>query len=111
MKVYLFKFFILLPAILLLSTNIILADDFDLSAGEDIFVANCSACHQGGQNVLQNAKTLEKDVLAQNGMNSVEAITKQVKNGKNQMPAFSNLSDDDVNNVANYVLNQSEIGW
>ena len=45
-------------------------------------------------------------------MNSIDAITTQVTNGKGPMPAFGGrLSDDDIQNVANYVLSQSKTGW
>jgi cytochrome c6 len=55
---------------------------------------------------------LKKDVLEANGMNSVNAITYQVTNGKNAMPAFGGrLDDSDIEDVANYVLSQSEKGW
>lgn len=84
----------------------------DLTAGEQVFSANCAACHAGGNNAIMPDKTLKKDILAENGMNSISAITNQVKNGKNSMPAFGGrLGDDDIENVANYVLNQSEQGW
>ena len=84
----------------------------DLEAGEQIFSANCAACHAGGNNAVTPEKTLKKEVLAENGMNSISAITNQVNNGKNSMPAFGGrLADDEIENVANYVLNQSEQGW
>nr|YP_009732209.1 cytochrome c553 [Gracilaria spinulosa]QHS70783.1 cytochrome c553 [Gracilaria spinulosa] len=84
----------------------------DLDAGEQIFSANCSACHAGGNNAIMPDKTLKSDVLANNNMNSITAITQQVKNGKNAMPAFGGrLADEDIENVANYVLNKSENGW
>lgn len=84
----------------------------DLAAGEQVFSANCSACHAGGNNAIMPDKTLKKDVLEENGMNSVSAITTQVKNGKNAMPAFGGrLTDEDIDNVANYVLDQSQQGW
>lgn len=84
----------------------------DLEAGEQVFSANCSACHAGGNNAIMPDKTLKKDALEENGMNSVQAITTQVKNGKNAMPAFGGrLADEDIDNVANYVLSQSEQGW
>ena len=84
----------------------------DLAAGEQVFSANCSACHAGGNNAIMPEKTLKKDVLEENGMNSVSAITTQVKNGKNAMPAFGGrLTDDDIDNVANYVFTQAEQGW
>jgi len=84
----------------------------DIENGERIFSANCSACHAGGNNVIIPEKTLKKDVLEANGMNSVNAITYQVTNGKNAMPAFGGrLDDSDIEDVANYVLSQSEKGW
>lgn len=84
----------------------------DIENGERIFSANCSACHAGGNNVIIPEKTLKKDILEANGMNSVNAITYQVTNGKNAMPAFGGrLDDSDIEDVANYVLSQSEKGW
>jgi cytochrome c6 len=84
----------------------------DIENGERIFSANCSACHAGGNNVIIPEKTLKKEALEANGMNSVDAITYQVTNGKNAMPAFGGrLDDSDIEDVANYVLSQSEKGW
>lgn len=84
----------------------------DLQAGEQVFSANCAACHAGGQNAIMPEKTLKKEILEQNGMKSVEAITTQVKNGKGAMPAFGGrLGDDDIDNVANYVITKAEQGW
>jgi cytochrome c6 len=84
----------------------------DLDNGAKIFNANCAACHAGGRNVVNAAKTLQKDALAQFGMNSVDAIKKQVTNGKGAMPAFGGrLSADDIEDVASYVLSKSEAGW
>nr|YP_010728871.1 cytochrome c553 [Lithothamnion corallioides]WEA77008.1 cytochrome c553 [Lithothamnion corallioides] len=84
----------------------------DLEAGEQVFSANCSACHAGGNNAVMPEKTLKKGALEENSMNSVVAITTQVRYGKNAMPAFDGrLADDDIDNVANYVLSQSEQGW
>ena len=94
---------------LVLSQNSFAAD---IENGEKIFTANCSACHAGGNNVIMPEKTLKKDVLEANGMKSVDAITYQVTNGKNAMPAFGGrLDDSDIEDVANYVLSQSEKGW
>jgi cytochrome c6 len=83
-----------------------------IEAGEQIFNANCAACHSGGNNVLAPEKNLKKETLKENSMNSLSAITNQVTNGKNAMPAFgARLSDDDINNVASYVLSQAEQNW
>ena len=64
--------------------------------------------------MIMPEKTLEKDALEQylaGGRNEKSVIT-QVTNGKNAMPAFGGrLSDDDIANVAAYVIASSESGW
>jgi len=98
-----------LTLILSFSNQVLAAD---VENGERIFTANCAACHAGGNNVIMPEKTLKKDALEANGMNAVSAITYQVTNGKNAMPAFGGrLSDSDIEDVANYVLSQSEKSW
>jgi cytochrome c6 len=87
----------------------------DLSNGESVFQGNCAACHAGGQNSVQVEKTLEltslKSYLANfNGDES--AIVTQVTNGKNAMPAFGGrLEDDEIADVAAYVLSKAKGGW
>mmetsp|Transcript_11128 Transcript_11128/g.34111 ORF Transcript_11128/g.34111 Transcript_11128/m.34111 type:complete len:94 (-) Transcript_11128:23-304(-) len=84
----------------------------DVEHGEQIFTANCAACHSGGNNVIMPDKTLKKEALEQYEMKSVDAITYQVTNGKNSMPAFGGrLSETDIEDVANYVLSQADQGW
>ena len=84
----------------------------DTVSGAKIFIANCAACHVGGRNVVAAAKTLKKEALEKYNMNSLEAIVHQVQNGKNAMPAFKNrLNDKQIEDVASYVLEQSENGW
>lgn len=84
----------------------------DLNKGKQIFGANCAACHMGGRNVVNAQKTLSKADLEKWGMNSLEKIKYQVTNGKNAMPAFkSRLNPEQIENVASYVLAQSEAGW
>eukprot|EP00816_Leptocylindrus_hargravesii_P009098 CAMPEP_0196810566 /NCGR_PEP_ID=MMETSP1362-20130617/11605_1 /TAXON_ID=163516 /ORGANISM="Leptocylindrus danicus, Strain CCMP1856" /LENGTH=129 /DNA_ID=CAMNT_0042185627 /DNA_START=29 /DNA_END=418 /DNA_ORIENTATION=+ len=86
----------------------------DVGAGESVFNQNCSACHAGGQNVIMPEKTLEKEALDMylaNGRSEKSVVT-QVTNGKNAMPAFGGrLSDEDIANVAAYVIKTSETGW
>lgn len=80
--------------------------------GEQLFNANCSACHIGGNNVIISHKTLRKEALEKYEMKSLEAIRHQVINGKNAMPAFGGrLSEDEIEAIATYVLGQAETGW
>jgi cytochrome c6 len=84
----------------------------DIETGKNIFEGNCAACHANGKNIIIIDKTLEKNVLETNGMYSDKAIVTQVTNGKNAMPAFGDrLTDDEIESVAKYVLDQSDKGW
>jgi cytochrome c6 len=84
----------------------------DLDPGVKIFSANCTACHIGGGNVVVNKKTLKKAALEEYEKFSIEAITAQVTNGKGAMPAFKGkLTDQQIADVAAYVLAQAEKGW
>ncbi len=84
----------------------------DLANGVKVFSANCAACHTGGGNLVNAAKTLKKEDLTKYDMASLDAIKTQVTNGKNAMPAFGGrLTADQIDDVAAYVLDQSEKGW
>lgn len=84
----------------------------DVTHGKQVFSSNCAACHAGGKNVINGAKTLNLEDLEKYEMASIEAIKTQVTNGKMAMPAFAGrLTDEDIDDVANYVLSQAEQGW
>lgn len=84
----------------------------DLDHGKQVFSTNCAACHVGGGNVVNGAKTLQHSDLVKYDMASLAAIQTQVKNGKAAMPAFlGRLSEADIEDVATYVLSQAEQGW
>jgi len=84
----------------------------DLAHGGQVFASNCAACHIGGGNVVNGAKTLKLADLEKYEMASLEAIKTQVTNGKNAMPAFAGrLTAQEIDDVATYVLDQAEGGW
>lgn len=84
----------------------------DAASGAKIFTANCAACHAGGNNVINGAKTLKKEALEKYDMNSLDAIKDRVIHGKNAMPAFAGrLTSDQIEDVSAYVLSQAEKGW
>ena len=84
----------------------------DVDKGAAIFKVNCAACHAGGKNIVNGAKTLQKADLDKYNINTIKAITMQVNNGKNAMPAFKGrLTDQQIEDVATYVLSQADKGW
>ena len=81
---------------------------YGLENGEVLFKNNCSVCHLGGNNIIIPEKNLKGKTLEANGMNSVSAISYQILNGKNGMPAFGGrLKESEIKEVASYVLTQS----
>lgn len=84
----------------------------DTVNGGKIFSANCAACHLGGNNVIIPNKSLKKAALDKYNINSLEAIVSQVTNGKSAMPSFKGRLDrQQIEDVASYVLEQSEKNW
>lgn len=71
-------------------------------AGEGLFVANCSACHQrNGQGIPQAFPALAGDALVQDDPKRIVAV---LLNGRGGMPAFkAQLTDEQIAAVASYV--------
>lgn len=85
---------------------------FSLSNGKQLFQQNCAVCHINGQNLIITHKTLDYEALKTYGMDSIEAITRQITYGKSVMPAFGeSLSSDQIDDIATYVLHQAQQGW
>jgi len=93
-------------------------------ATQPLFEANCAACHAGGGNIVARDKTLSKQSLAAHGYASVEAMAPLLARGKGAMPGYGvdcepkfactfgpRLSDDDIREVARFVLDQADKGW
>lgn len=77
----------------------------DLDIGKVLFISNCNICHSQGKNLIIAEKDLKKDTLETFGLNTKEAISYQIINGKNGMPAFGGrLQDDQIDAIARYVL-------
>jgi cytochrome c6 len=84
----------------------------DTATGAKIFSLQCAGCHVNGGNIVRRGKTLKQKALKKNGMDSLEAIANIVTNGKNNMSAFKDrLSEQQIQDVSAYVLEQAEQGW
>ncbi|QIZ69442.1 c-type cytochrome [Oxynema aestuarii] len=80
--------------------------------GAKLFEANCAGCHPNGGNIIRRGKNLRKNTLKRHHLDSLEAIARKVKEGKNPMPAYGDrLSSEQIETVSAYVLSQAERDW
>ena len=79
-----------------------------LATGQELFQIHCLSCHQNNGNSIIPEKNLKKDTLESNGMTTISAISYQILNGKNGMPAFGDrLQDNEIEQIASFVLEQA----
>ena len=101
----------------------VLASSNDIIKGKQIFETSCIGCHENGGNLLKRSKTLTIKNLQQDNYNDINNMIILINKGKGQMPPYSSftspkgnimpakLSDDDISNVASYVIDQATNGW
>jgi cytochrome c6 len=95
--------------VFILGTNTYSTTIDDKNSGKKLFLSNCNVCHLGGQNIIIPEKNLKKETLQTNGMYSREAISYQILNGKNGMPAFGGrLKENEIKLIAEYVLQNAK---
>ncbi|MCC5637447.1 c-type cytochrome [Nostoc sp. CHAB 5844] len=114
MRIKLLKFVQLLCLILLLLTTTFTlpASANDTANGAQIFSVHCAGCHINGSNIIRRGKNLKKQALKKYGMDSIEAITAIVTNGKSNMSAYKDrLTEQEIQDVAAYVLEQAAKDW
>ncbi|MFM7406478.1 MAG: cytochrome c6 PetJ [Cuspidothrix sp.] len=88
------------------------ANALDTAKGTEIFSFHCAGCHINGENIIRRGKNLKKNALKKYGMDSLEAITNIITNGKNNMSAYKDrLTTEEIETVAAYVLEQAEKDW
>ncbi|MEM7727315.1 MAG: c-type cytochrome [Cyanobacteria bacterium P01_A01_bin.45] len=93
-----------------ISNPIALAENTDL--GNKVFNTQCAGCHLRGGNIIRRGKNLKLRALKKYKMDSVDAISNIVTNGKNNMSAYKDkLTSEEIREVANYVLQQAEHNW
>jgi cytochrome c6 len=103
---------VLVTFLLLISTFTLPAIAADTVNGEQIFSAQCAGCHINGGNIVRRGKNLKQQALKKYGMDSIEAVISIVTNGKNNMSAYKDrLSEQQIQDVAAYVIEQADKGW
>lgn len=106
-------FTIVLLTLIVLNLNFIpTALATDTTNGAKIFSVQCAGCHINGGNIVRRGKNLKLKALKKYNMDSIEAISSIVTNGKNNMSAYKDrLTEQEIQNVAAYVLEQAEKDW
>jgi cytochrome c6 len=82
----------------------------DITKGQVLFQANCAGCHAGGNNYVQEKRTLRKDDIQQyRGSTDPAVITNFVRNGMPHklLPMRTPMEENDYNDVVAYVLDQA----
>ncbi|MEH2394941.1 MAG: c-type cytochrome [Nostoc sp.] len=103
---------VLITFLLLISTFTLPASAADTVNSEQIFSFHCAGCHINGGNIVRRGKNLKKQALKKYSMDSIEAVTSIVTNGKNNMSAYKErLTEQQIQDVTAYVLEQAEKGW
>ncbi|MBE9052983.1 c-type cytochrome [Nostocales cyanobacterium LEGE 11386] len=107
------KLITLLVTIFVLINNFTLpAIAADINNGAQVFSVHCAGCHINGGNIIRRGKNLKKKALKKYEMDSMEAVTYIVTNGKNNMSAYKDrLTEQQIQDVAAYVLEQAEMDW
>ena len=107
------KHLLILLILILLNANLISpALAADTVNGTQIFSVHCAGCHINGSNIIRRGKNLKMKALKKNNMDSIEAIASIVTNGKNNMSAYKDrLTEQQIQDVAAYVLEQAEKDW
>lgn len=68
--------------------------------GEGIYRANCSNCHQAN---LKGDGNRFPSIVKSNYLNDKASFRNLISNGKNKMPPFKNLSNNELNELENYI--------
>ncbi|MBU7586469.1 MAG: c-type cytochrome [Nostoc sp. TH1S01] len=98
--------------LLFMTTFTLPANASDTANGAQIFSVHCAGCHINGSNIIRRGKNLKKSALKKYNMDSIEAITSIVTNGKSNMSAYKDrLTEQEIQDVAAYVLEQAEKNW
>mgnify|MGYP001799838701 FL=1 len=84
----------------------------DVSPPAELFEVHCAGCHPNGANIIRRGKNLKQKALKRYGYDSTDEIATLITNGKGLMSAYGErLSEDDITNLANYVLEQAATDW
>lgn len=75
-------------------------------SGEELFEANCAACHPKGRNIVNPMKTLHKKDRDANNVKTPQDIINKMRNPGPGMTQFDKktISDKDAKKIADYII-------
>lgn len=77
-----------------------------------LFEIHCAGCHPNGTNIIRRGKNLKLRALNRHGYGTADEIATLITHGKGLMSAYGDqLSTDDINHLATYVLDQAAVNW
>lgn len=77
-----------------------------------LFEFHCAGCHPGGSNIIRRGKNLRQRALQRQGYTTPAAIAQLITKGKSAMSGYADrLSPEEIDSLAQYVLDQAERGW
>lgn len=82
----------------------------DITQGQVLFQANCAGCHAGGNNYVQEKRTLRQaDIQQYRGSTDQAVIANFVQNKlpHKLLPMKTPMEEKDYNDVVAYVLDQA----
>lgn len=101
-----------LLAALLLPIAVLWAPATAAADGAELFGNHCAGCHLHGGNIIRRGRTLRLPALQQRGLDSAEAIAAIAAAGIGQMSGYGPvLGEDGVQQVADWVWQQAQLGW
>lgn len=96
----------------IVNPSIALADPFVEVSPAALFEFHCAGCHPNGSNIVRRGKSLQPKALKRHGVNSVEAITTLISQGKGLMSAYGDrLTPAEIQTLAEYVWQRSQDHW
>lgn len=79
---------------------------------QELFTVQCAGCHPGGGNIIRRGKTLKLKALKRNRVDSEDAISTLITEGKGIMSAYGDrLSPEEIDLLAAYVWGQAQTNW
>ena len=80
----------------------------DIARGNQAFTASCAGCHAGGQNFVNEKKTLQKEALDKFVGLDEEKVQAFFKGSFVHKVVGGKLSDQEIADVATYVVDQAK---